>query len=48
MHSYISEPNKHIEDYLDYYFDGNKNFEYAVLLNGGFVAQRFEMQSAPN
>ena len=36
MHSYISEPNKHIEDYLDYYFDGNKNFEYAVLLNGAW------------
>lgn len=36
MRSYISEPNKHIEDYLDYYFDGNKNFEYAVLLNGAW------------
>lgn len=33
---YISEPNKHIEDYLDYYFDGKKNFEYAVLLNGAW------------
>lgn len=36
MSNYISEPNKHIEDYLDYYFDGNKNFEYAVLLNGAW------------
>lgn len=34
--SYISEPNKHIEDYLDYYFDGKKNFEYGVLLNGAW------------
>ena len=33
---YISEPNKHIEEYLDYYFDGKKNFEYAVLLNGAW------------
>lgn len=33
---YISEPNKHIEDYFDYYFDGKKNFEYAVLLNGAW------------
>ena len=32
----ISLPNKHIEDYLDYYFDGKKNFEYAVLLNGAW------------
>lgn len=36
MSTYISEPNKHIEDYLDYYFDGKKNFEYAVLLNGAW------------
>ncbi|MGS0707462.1 P-loop NTPase fold protein [Acinetobacter sp. ANC 3781] len=36
MSTYISEPNKHIEEYLDYYFDGNKNFEYAVLLNGAW------------
>lgn len=36
MSQYISEPNKHIEDYLDYYFDGKKNFEYAVLLNGAW------------
>ncbi|WP_111884909.1 P-loop NTPase fold protein [Acinetobacter sp. CFCC 11171] len=36
MSNYISEPNKHIEDYLDYYFNGNKNFEYAVLLNGAW------------
>ncbi|WP_104484225.1 P-loop NTPase fold protein [Acinetobacter indicus] len=36
MRSYISEPNKHIQDYLDYYFDGKKNFEYAVLLNGAW------------
>ena len=33
---YISEPNKHIEEYLDYYFDGKKNFEHAVLLNGAW------------
>lgn len=33
---YISEPNKHIEEYLDYYFDGKKSFEYAVLLNGAW------------
>lgn len=33
---YISEPNKHIEEYFDYYFDGKKNFEYAVLLNGAW------------
>ena len=33
---FISEPNKHIEEYLDYYFDGKKNFEYAVLLNGAW------------
>ncbi|MHA3116822.1 hypothetical protein E0H86_13275 [Acinetobacter sp. ANC 4635] len=31
---YISEPNKHIEEYLDYYFSGSKKLEYAVLLNG--------------
>jgi hypothetical protein len=31
---YISEPNKHIEEYFDYYFEGKKQFEYAVLLNG--------------
>ncbi|WP_254202672.1 P-loop NTPase fold protein, partial [Acinetobacter sp. BY419] len=36
MSNYISEPNKHIEEYLDYYFDGKKNFEYAVLLNGAW------------
>ena len=36
MSTYISEPNKHIQDYLDYYFDGKKNFEYAVLLNGAW------------
>lgn len=34
--TYISEPNKYIEEYLDYYFDGKKNFEYAVLLNGAW------------
>ena len=33
---HISEPNEHIEEYLDYYFDGKKNFEYAVLLNGAW------------
>lgn len=33
---YISEPNKHIEEYFDYYFDDKKNFEYAVLLNGAW------------
>lgn len=33
---YISEPNKYIEEYFDYYFDGKKNFEYAVLLNGAW------------
>lgn len=33
---YISEPNKHIEEYLDYYFDQKKNFQYAVLLNGAW------------
>ncbi|GAB01494.1 P-loop NTPase fold protein [Acinetobacter sp. NBRC 100985] len=32
----ISVPNKHIEEYLDYYFDGKKKFEYAVLLNGAW------------
>lgn len=36
MSNYISEPNQHIEEYLDYYFDGEKNFEYAVLLNGAW------------
>src|SRR5690606_11168273 len=36
MSTYISKPNKHIEEYLDYYFDGKKNFEYAVLLNGAW------------
>lgn len=36
MSNYISEPNKHIEEYLDYYFDGKKNFQYAVLLNGAW------------
>src|SRR5690606_33031864 len=36
MSTYISEPNKHIEEYLDYYFDGTKSFEYAVLLNGAW------------
>jgi hypothetical protein len=34
--NWISAPNKHIEEYLDYYFDGKKNFEYAVLLNGAW------------
>ncbi|MFC2996089.1 P-loop NTPase fold protein [Acinetobacter sichuanensis] len=33
---YISEPNKHIEEYFDYYFNTKKNFEYAVLLNGAW------------
>ena len=32
----ISVPNKHIEKYLDYYFDGRKKLEYAVLLNGAW------------
>jgi hypothetical protein len=32
----ISVPNKHIEEYLDYYFNGRKKFEYAVLLNGAW------------
>lgn len=36
MSTYISEPNKHIEEYLDYYFDGKKDFQYAVLLNGAW------------
>ncbi len=36
MTGFISEPNKHIEKYFDYYFDGEKNFEYAVLLNGAW------------
>lgn len=36
MPNYISEPNKHIEEYLDYYFDGKKDFQYAVLLNGAW------------
>ena len=36
MTGFISEPNKHIEEYFDYYFDGEKNFEYAVLLNGAW------------
>lgn len=36
MTGFISEPNKHIEKYFDYYFDGKKNFEYAVLLNGAW------------
>ena len=34
--TFISEPNKHIEEYFDYYFDAKKNFEYAVLLNGAW------------
>ena len=34
--TFISEPNKHIEDYLDYYFDGKKDFQYALLLNGAW------------
>jgi len=34
--TFISEPNKHIEEYFDYYFDGKKNFEYAILLNGAW------------
>lgn len=36
MSNYISEPNKHIEEYFDYYFDGKKFFEYAILLNGAW------------
>ncbi len=36
MTGFISEPNKHIEEYFDYYFDAKKNFEYAVLLNGAW------------
>ncbi|TCB17302.1 P-loop NTPase fold protein [Acinetobacter sp. ANC 5045] len=31
--SYISEPNKHIEEYLDYYCE-NELSNYAVLING--------------
>lgn len=34
--NWISAPNKHIEEYLDYYLDGKKKFEYAVLLNGAW------------
>ncbi|MEG1696295.1 MAG: P-loop NTPase fold protein, partial [Acinetobacter sp.] len=34
--NWISVPNKHIEEYLDYYFNGRKKFEYAVLLNGAW------------
>lgn len=34
--NWISAPNKHIEEYLDYYFDGKKKFEYAVMLNGAW------------
>ncbi|WP_445345960.1 P-loop NTPase fold protein [Acinetobacter bohemicus] len=30
----ISKPNQHIEEYFDYYFEGKKQFEYAILLNG--------------
>lgn len=40
MPNYISEPNKHIEEYLDYYFDGKKDFQYAVLLNGAWGVER--------
>lgn len=32
--NWISVPNKHIEEYFDYYFEGKKLFEYAILLNG--------------
>lgn len=49
----ISVPNKHIEEYLDYYFDGKKKFEYAVLLNGAwgsgktwFVKKYIEKQTS--
>lgn len=33
--NYISEPNKHIEEYLDYYCDDSLN-DYAVLINGSW------------
>lgn len=33
MSNYISEPNKHIEEYLNYYCE-NKLSNYAVLING--------------
>lgn len=34
---YISESNKHIEDYFDYYFNDNKKkLNYAILLNGAW------------
>lgn len=32
--SWISEPNKHIEQYLDYYCGDQKQSGYAVLING--------------
>lgn len=35
--SYISEPNKHIEEYLDYYCE-NELCRYAVLINGKWGA----------
>lgn len=34
--AFISVSNKHIEEYLDYYFNGRKNLEYAVLINGAW------------
>ncbi|WP_336951145.1 P-loop NTPase fold protein [Acinetobacter sp. AS167] len=33
--NYISKPNKHIEEYLDYYCDDSLN-DYAVLINGSW------------
>ncbi|MCH2072947.1 P-loop NTPase fold protein [Acinetobacter pittii] len=34
---YISESNKHIEDYLDYYFnDDKKKLNYAIMINGAW------------
>ncbi|WP_165382977.1 P-loop NTPase fold protein [Acinetobacter sp. WCHAc060033] len=35
MSDFISEPNKHIEEYLDYYCDDSLN-DYAVLINGSW------------
>ncbi|UOG18738.1 P-loop NTPase fold protein [Acinetobacter sp. PK01] len=35
--NYISEPNKHIEEYLDYYCEDSLN-DYAVLINGSWGA----------
>jgi hypothetical protein len=37
MSDTISEPNKHIEEYLHYYCEDNKN-DYAVLINGNWGA----------